>query len=145
MVMSVSRFGFHMNPTTLVIQFDGPLNAASAQNVDGYAIIGRDGQHVAIASAVYDASTRSVTLSPVTRLNVHYAYNLIVRGTGTDPVEDQVGDAIDGANDGKTGTDYQTKITAANLVILGNHPRVQKTLAGILAKEKHALARHRSS
>jgi hypothetical protein len=86
-----------------------------------------------------------VTLSPARRLNVHYAYNLIVRGTGTNPIEDQVGEAIDGANDGKTGSDYQTKITAANLVILGNHPRVQKTLAAILAKEKHARARRRSS
>ena len=73
---------------------------------------------------------------------MHYAYHLIVRGTGTDPIEDQAGDAIDGANDGDAGSDYETKITAANLVILGNHPRVRKTLAAILAKEKRVAARN---
>jgi hypothetical protein len=141
-VTSVSRFGYHMHPTILAIQFDGPLDAASAQNVRGYTIIGPGGQHVAIASASYDPNTMSVTLSPAKRLNVHYAYELIVRGTGTDPIEDQVGDAIDGANDGDAGSDYQTRITAANLVILGNHPRVRKTLSAILAKEKRAAARN---
>ena len=89
--------------------------------------------------------TMTVTLSPATRLNVHYAYHLIVRGAGTDPIEDQVGDAIDGANDGNVGTDYVTKITAANLVIQGSHPHVRKTLAAILAKEKRAAAKKRSS
>jgi IPT/TIG domain len=145
MVMSVSRFGFHMHPTSLVIQFDGALDAASAQNVRGYTIIGPGGRKVAIASAIYDANTRSVTLSPASRLNVHYAYHLIVHGTGSDAIKDEVGDAIDGANDGTAGTDYQTKITAADLVILGNHPRVKKSLAAILAKEKRALAKHRLS
>ncbi len=37
------------------------------------------------------------------------------------------------------GSDYETKITAANLVIVGNHPRAKKTLAGILAKEERSL------
>jgi hypothetical protein len=145
MVMSVSRFGFHMHPTSLVIQFDEALDAASAQNVRSYTIIGPGGRKVAIASAIYDANTRSVTLSPASRLNVHYAYHLIVHGTGSDAIKDEVGDAIDGANDGTAGTDYQTKITAADLVILGNHPRVKKSLAAILAKEKRALAKHRLS
>ena len=77
---------------------------------------------------------------------MHDTYRLIVRGTGPDPIEDRAGNAIDGAgNGGETGSDYKTKITAANLVIVGKHPRVRKTLAAILAKEKHALARHRSS
>ena len=89
--MSVSRFGFHMQPTTLVIQFDGPLDAASAQNVKDYKIVGPSGRHIAVASAVYNANTMTVTLSPVTRLNVHYTYHLIVRGTGSDPIKDRAG------------------------------------------------------
>ena len=142
-VMSVTRYGYHMHPTALVIQFDAPLDAATAQNVQGYTIIGPGGHDVAIASAVYDPSTKSVTLSPASRLNVHYGYELIVRGTGSDPIKDGAGVAIDGAGNGTVGSDYETKITAANLVILGNHPRVRKNLAAILAKEKRELARKR--
>ena len=81
----------------------------------------------------------SVTLSPATRLNVHDTYELIVRGTGSDPIKDRAGIAIDGAGDGTVGSDYETKITAANLVIVGKHPRAKKTLAAILAKEKRSL------
>jgi hypothetical protein len=144
-VMSVSRFGYHMHPTTLVIQFDGPLDAESAQNVRGYTIIGPGRHQVAIASVVYDANTMAVTLSPATRLNVHYTYDLIVRGTGPDPIKDGAGISIDGAGSGSVGSDYETKITAANLVIVGKHPRVRKELAAILAKEKRALAKNRLS
>ena len=139
MVMSVSRFGFHMRPTTLVIQFNGALDAASAQNLKDYTIIGPGGRHIAVASAVCDANAWSVTLAPATRLNVHDTYQLIVRGTGSNPIRDRAGVAIDGAGDGTVGSDYETKITAANLVILGNHPRARKSLAGILAKEERAL------
>ena len=145
MVKSVSRFGYHMHPTSLVIQFNGSLDPATAENVRGYTIIGPDGHTVAIASAIYDASTSSVTLSPASQLNVHYTYNLIVRGTGSDSIKDGAGIAIDGADNGTFGSDYVTKITAANLVILGKHARVRKDLAAILADEKRSLARHRSS
>ena len=138
-VMSVTRFGFHMRPTTLVIQFNGALDAASAQNVRDYTIIGPRGRHIAVVSAVCDAQAGSVKLSPANRLNVHYTYQLIVRGTGVNPIRDRAGIAIDGAGDGTVGSDYKTKITAANLVIVGNHPRAKKTLAGILSKEERAL------
>ena len=138
-VMSVSRFGFHTRPTTLVIQFDGALDAASTQNINDYTIIGPGGRHIAVASAVCDAKAWSVTLSPATRLNVHHTYRLIVRGTGTNPIRDRAGIAIDGAGDGTVGSDYQTKITAANLVIVGHHPRAKKGLAAILAKDERAL------
>ncbi len=143
MVMSVSRFGYHMHPTSLVIQFNGPLDPATAENVRGYTIIGPGGQTVAVASAIYDADTRSVTLLPPHRLNVHYAYGLIVRGTGSDSIKDGAGVAIDGAGNGTAGSNYETKITAANLVILGKHAHVRKDLAAILAKEKRLLASRR--
>ena len=142
-VTSVLRFGYHMQPTSLVIQFDGPLDAASAQNVNDYVIVGPGGRHIAVASAIYDPNTMTVTLSPVTRLNVHDTYHLTVRGTGSDPIEDRAGNAIDGTGDGDPGSDYKTDLTAANLVIVGNHPRARKGLAAILAKEKRALARNR--
>ena len=144
-VTSVSRFGYHMQPTSLVIQFDGPLDAECSHNARGYTIIGPGGHQVAIASAVYDAKTMTVTLSPVSRLNVHDTYRLIVRGTGSDSIKDGAGIAIDGAGNGTIGSDYKTKITAANLVIVGKNARVRKDLAAILAKEKRGLTRNRSS
>jgi large repetitive protein len=79
------RFGFHLQPTTLVVTFDAPLDAASAQNLENYVLIGPlPGRRVIpIAAADYDASKRCVKLKPARRLNVHdwYRYQLRVSGT----------------------------------------------------------------
>ena len=63
-VVGVERFGYHQLPTTLVVEFNGPLDAASAVDADDYAIVGPGGQRVPVASATYDPATDSVTLRP---------------------------------------------------------------------------------
>ncbi len=73
---------------------------------------------------------------------MHYTYRLTVRGTGSDAVRGREGDAMDGAGDGKSGSDYNTTITAANLVIVGKHSWARKVLAGLLAKENRLLAKN---
>ena len=142
-IVSVARYGFHAMPTTLVIQFDGALDAASAQNVANYTIIGPGGGHVAITSVVYNPMTKRVTLAPATRLNVHDTYRLTVRGTGPNSIKSLAGIAIDGAGDGKAGSDYRTRIMASSLVIVGKHSRARKTLASIIAKERRSIAQNR--
>ncbi len=42
-ITSLSRFGFHSRPTSLVIQFDGALDPASAEDKQSYTIIGPAG------------------------------------------------------------------------------------------------------
>ena len=89
-VVSLQRFGFHMQPTSLVLTFSTALDPASATDVSNYRITtlgghGRGGSLVghttAIKKAIYDPSTFSVTLVPVGRLDIHNRYRLTVNGT----------------------------------------------------------------
>jgi len=89
----VRRFGFHAQPTILVLSFSTPLDAARAQDVNNYRLVtlggaGRDGSRVGrpigVLSAVYDPSALTVTLRPAERLDIHNAYRLTVKGTAPD-------------------------------------------------------------
>ena len=70
-VTSVVRYGFHSQPTYLLLKFSTPLDPASAQDLSNYSLLGpihRRGVHsdaVRIESAVYDPATHTVTLKLV--------------------------------------------------------------------------------
>jgi uncharacterized repeat protein (TIGR03803 family) len=116
-VTNVQRFGFHAQPTILVLQFNEALDPTRAQNVANYQIVGPNGVPVAITSAVYDATADTVSLSPKTRLDLHKIYTLTVNGTGAQGVSDPSGNLLDGANNGMPGSNFVTTVTAANLVL----------------------------
>jgi hypothetical protein len=58
-----------------------------------------------------------VTLSLQTPLDLHKVYTVTVIGTGAQGVSDQSGNLLDGANNGKPGSNFVTTVTAANLVL----------------------------
>ena len=113
-VIKVTRLGIHHQLHQYVIQFSGPLNKASAENLAHYRIVvahrdGTLGTHpIPLKSAVYDPATDSVTLTPVHRMNIHYHYQLTITG-----VLDAEGDPIAG-NGGVVGAPYTTIVTKAN-------------------------------
>ena len=86
-VTHVVRFGFHHQPTFLVVSFDGPLDPATAENVANYLLIGPKDRHgvpsyaVGIISAVYDPADHTVTLALAGRWNIHWQWTLTVKGT----------------------------------------------------------------
>ena len=107
------RFGFHAQPTFLVLSFSGPLDPARAQNLGNYTLVGpvsgsrSSGGHVIkINSAVYDPTTYTVTLSPAERLNVHRRDRLVVHGTGPTGMSGSLGVLLDGTNTGIPGSDF---------------------------------------
>jgi uncharacterized membrane protein/transglutaminase-like putative cysteine protease len=116
-VIQVSRFGYHATPTTYVIQFSAPLDSARAENVANYRIVGPDGRSVPVASATYDAMSKTVTLAPAHYLNLHWIYRLTIIGTGTAGITDTVGVLLDGAGTGHSGSNYVTTLKAADLVV----------------------------
>jgi hypothetical protein len=88
-----------------------------------------------------------VTLSPKKRLDVHKRYTLMVVGTGATGVSDTLGTLLDGAHNGKPGSDYVTTITAANLVLGNSVPggparlaRLRHSVASIVSHESGAHA-----
>lgn len=87
-VVNLVRYGIHQQPTQLQLFFNGPVNVADAQNTANYSVTvpNRSGSftgpgvtHVAVTSAVYNATTNSVILTTARRLNVHYQFQLDVK------------------------------------------------------------------
>jgi ELWxxDGT repeat protein/autotransporter-associated beta strand protein len=114
-VKSVERLGYHWQPTRLQVTFSEPLSRSSVQDIANYIVIApgpdgrfgtRDDWSIPIRSARYDASTNTVTLSPAERLNVHWRYELVVKGSAATGVTDLAGNRLDGVGNGRPGSNY---------------------------------------
>jgi SdrD B-like domain len=112
-VTTVDRFGVHDQPTVIYLTFSTPLDPTSAQNVANYQIFGptdsRSPAPVPIQSAVYNASTDSVTLNLGERLQVHHPYTLTVSG-----LESSTGAPLIGS-DGQVGSPFVTTLNRSTL------------------------------
>ena len=136
-VISVQRFGFHADPTRIVLGFSTALDPIHAQDVHNYSIVGPGGQSIAVDSAAYSPVTNTVVLTPHGRLNLHLIYRLTVKGTGPGGVTDTFGFLLDGAGNGLSGSNFVTNITASNLVLGSQVPGGPARLAhlgGVLSK-----------
>jgi uncharacterized repeat protein (TIGR01451 family) len=136
-VTGVQRFGFHAQPTTLVLTFDEQLDPRCAQNASNYQIValGRSRRSIRIKSAAYDAATRSVTLRPVHRLNLHNLFRLTVDGTGPNGVADAFGNALDGQGNGDPGSNFVTIVSAEDLVLTTTDPSILRAYKKILFEQ----------
>jgi CSLREA domain-containing protein len=114
-VVALARFGFHAQPTVLVLIFSQALDPARAENVAEYQLVtvvkGRHGRlkvgpHIAIATATYDPTNKTVSLRLAKPLSLHKLYQLTVNGTPPTGLTDPYGQFIDGAGNGHAGTNY---------------------------------------
>ena len=121
--MSLLRFGFHEQPTSLVLTFSSTLDATLAQNVNNYQIVtlGRRGRfgnlvdHVTrVSAAVYDPATFTVTLYPAQRLDIHNLYQLTVNGMTPGGLTGVTGVPLAGQG-GVPGTNYVAVISINTL------------------------------
>ena len=122
-VVSLKRYGVHRQPTTLVLAFSTPLDPARAEDAGNYRIIAPDGRTIAVDSASYDPGTRTVSLRPHQALDVHRRYRLIVTGTGPRGVAGPTGVLLDGAGNGRAGSDYVATVDRGTLVLPGRPAR----------------------
>jgi uncharacterized repeat protein (TIGR01451 family) len=134
-VTKVERFGFHAQPTTLVLFFDTQLDARRAQNPDNYRIVALEGegQRIRIEGAAYDSAAHTVTLSLARRLNLHNRFRLTVIGTGQGGVTDAFGDGLDGLRTGDPGSNFVTVVTARDLVLTTSRPAILRAYRKILS------------
>jgi hypothetical protein len=116
-IESVQRFGIRSQPSTIVLTFNSALNPSSAEDVGNYSLFlvkKRKHSHtpsetrVAIATAVYDPTTMTVTLTPAKKLKTPGEYSLTVSGTGLTGLN---GNLLAGSN-GTPGTNYTTILGA---------------------------------
>jgi hypothetical protein len=116
-VVSVQRFGVHMQPTVLVLGFSEGLDPAFAEDLRNYKIVGPSGRSIRIRSASYDPTAKTVTLLPRTRINLHHNYHLTVNGTGAGGVTDAQGTSLDGADNGLPGSNYTATLNWRDVVL----------------------------
>jgi hypothetical protein len=126
-VTSALRYGLHAQPTYLLLHFNGPLDPASAQNPSNYWIVGPSSkpghvsQRIRVGTAIYDPATHSVTLVLTERLNVHWLYHLTVNGSAPSGLTNPSGVLLDGAGNGRPGSNYVTSIAFRNLAGRANN------------------------
>jgi IPT/TIG domain len=119
-VTNVVRYGYHAQPTYFVIDFNMPLDRASAQLVSNYSvvawkIVGLIGQTFPVKSATYNAKSDTVTLAFPRRLLLRKNYTLTINGTTASGVKNINGALLDGANTGQPGSNSVTTISQYNL------------------------------
>jgi IPT/TIG domain len=119
-VVLLLRFGFHMQPTSLVLTFNLALDPIRTQDVNNYQIMsmggtGRNGNMVGhvirVGAAVYDAAALTVTLFPDEQLDLHNLYQLTVNGMTPGGLTSATGIPLDGAATGTPGTNYVAVIS----------------------------------
>jgi hypothetical protein len=88
-VVALQRFDVPGQETRLVLTFSDALDPTAAQDLGNYAVdslrhVGRSGHRagrtIRLASAAYDASSRTVTLAVHGRLKPGRTYQITVRG-----------------------------------------------------------------
>ena len=123
-IVKLERFGFHAQPTILVIWFSTPLDPAPAQDVANYQIVtlggpGRGGTlrgHVTrVSNAVYDPAAQTVTLYMAHRLDIHNRYQITITGTKPDGLTGSADAPLDGAGTGDPGSNFVGLITRKTL------------------------------
>lgn len=123
-VTNLARFGFHQQPTVLVLSFSEAMDPVRAQNPAAYQILGpgrdrllgtADDVIIPITRAIYNPLNQTVTLMPAVGLNVHLVYQLTVRGTGPFALTSATGKILDGDGDGVQGGDFVANIDRGTL------------------------------
>ncbi len=146
-VVAVQRFGYHMQPTSIVLTFSTALDPASVQDVANYTIVtlggrGKGGSMIGhithLKSAVYDPSTLSVTLFPAHQMDIHNFYRLTVNGIPPGGLSGATGLALDGKGDGIPGSNYVAFISAKTVA-------GPASAAGAAARERAAARAHVNS
>ena len=111
-VTGLMRSGSRRLPTGLVLSFSTFLDPAGARLVRNYLLVRTrptgqiDSRPIPIASAVYDSTSRTVTLTPRRRLSLHLYYRLTVNGAPPNGLKSVSGVPLDGSGQGQQGTSY---------------------------------------
>ena len=126
-VVGLTRLGFHAQPTLLVVRFDSPMDAATAGNLDNYALAspGRDGRfgtrddrQIPLRSATYDPTTGSVTIQTRSPLPLRARYELVMRNSGANGLTDARGRALVGDAGGRSAIRFNQDALAGPSVVL---------------------------
>jgi uncharacterized repeat protein (TIGR01451 family) len=124
-VVNVQRFGFHEQPTVLVVTFSMPLDSARALNAANYRIVtlggpGRGGSlkgHVTrVSRVVYDPVAQTVTLHMAQKMDFHNLYRITITGAAGGGLMGTEGAPLAGTGTTTAGSNFVGLITPKMLV-----------------------------
>jgi hypothetical protein len=87
-VVKIVHTGVHHQPTHVVITFQGQVDPTQAENTANYVIVtrgfngqfgGPGSQTIPLNSAIFDATTNTVTLTPSIHLNIHQQFQITIK------------------------------------------------------------------
>jgi hypothetical protein len=162
-VAGLERYGYHAQPTFLVVFFNGLLDPITAQTASNYKVVGpinQPGPHkpIIVRSAIYSPANSTVTLAFNHRFNVHYRYRLTINGTAPSGITGTANVPLNAASAGDPSSNYVARFGPG--ILAG--PANQRTSLGhtwfrffgkalsrgavdhLLATEKFAIERRRS-
>jgi uncharacterized repeat protein (TIGR01451 family) len=105
--------------TGIVLTFSAPMDPVQAEALNNYSIrlAGKnglpgnpEGPTIPLASAQYNASRRTVTLTPVRPLSLGQFYQFLANGPGSSGLTDTSGNVLDGDQNGVPDGIYQSYI-----------------------------------
>jgi hypothetical protein len=123
-IVGLSRLGFNLRPTVIVLSFNQPLNVQAAQNPASYALYNSHGHHYALASVLYNPANLTVSIVPWRRLPVKGTFILEVVGSGANGVVNANGLELDGTGSGQPGSNFVTKFNWRALAAPNDPPAV---------------------
>jgi hypothetical protein len=111
-IISLQRFGFGPQRTTLVLTFNEPMNAARAEDLGNYTLVvlghGR-ASRVPIKAAYYDnTAPAAITLVPTRSLSLVRKFRISANGTAPLGLSSAIGALLDGNRSGASGSDFVT-------------------------------------
>ena len=116
-VTLLQRYGFHFQPTTLVLTFNQAMDNARARDLSNYRIVSLGhrrslhGRTIAVRGAVYDPVSHTVTLWPAKRLNIHRTYRLTVNGTAPGGLAGATATLLGAVGQSEPGVSYVADVT----------------------------------
>jgi hypothetical protein len=124
-VTSVKWIGNRSTSTTIVLQFNQALESGPAQTTTNYTILttglhdqfGKRSKHIMVKSAVYNASSETVTLHTSRPLSVRHRYQLTVKGSSPGGLISTDGVMLDVAPDDNNGPNQIFILDRQNLVL----------------------------
>ena len=108
-VVNLQRFGFHLQPTSIVLTFSEPMDPIRAEALGNYTLVEPGRGHsrvIPLKAARYNGAAQTVTLFPSQLLNLHLVYQITVNGMAPLGLTNTSGVLLDGQGNGQPGTNF---------------------------------------
>jgi hypothetical protein len=141
-VASLARFGYHAQPTYLVVGFTDAMNETTVENVKNYEVFlssargKKIGAAIKAKRAVYNPTTQAVTLSFAERLDLHKTYTITVIGSTATGIVTATGVPLLASAAGQPGKDYTQTFTGK--ILAGSASELPGKSAAAKAARGHA-------